>query len=406
MEEIAVSVKEVTKVFKLPRERHASLKSMVVNFWRSARGYEMQQALSDISLEIKRGEFYGIIGRNGSGKSTLLKLLAGIYDPTKGEVRVSGSLTPFIELGVGFNAELTGRENVYLNGALLGFSRREMQSMYDDIVKFAELGRFMDQKLKNYSSGMQVRLAFSIAIRAESDILLIDEVLAVGDLTFQEKCYNYFEEVKQTGKTVVFVSHDSSAVQRFCDKTAIIDKGKLVDVGDPLEMVLKYGAIIAEEQMSKTARAGQEKEKRVKGRLQILGAAIVGRDGQRTNSLNFGEEFTVEVNYKLNKPINEKVIVGIDLIDTEKNLSVLGPNTKEAHKSIKLERSGMVSVRFPFNPLSPKTYSLTVGFFNEGETFAYDLIKDLLRFKVLGDSRHGAIYIEPVWSVKQDKSGI
>src|SRR5690606_31573026 len=157
--------------------------------FRGKRTYEKQQVLKNISFEIKKGEFVGIVGRNGSGKSTLLKLLAGIYSPDKGSIEVNGKLVPFIELGVGFNPELTGRENVFLNGALLGFNRKEMQAMYKDIVEFAELERFMDQKLKNYSSGMQVRLAFSIAIRAQSDILLIDEVLAVGDAAFQQKCY-------------------------------------------------------------------------------------------------------------------------------------------------------------------------------------------------------------------------
>jgi ABC-2 type transport system ATP-binding protein len=184
-DEVAIKVENVSKTFKLPHEKANSLKSAVVNFWHSDRTFENQKALSDISFEVKKGEFFGIVGRNGSGKSTLLKLLAGIYTPSKGEIRINGKLTPFIELGVGFNPELTGRENVFLNGALLGFSRKEMEVMYEDIVKFAELRRFMDQKLKNYSSGMQVRLAFSIAIRAQSDILVLDEVLAVGDSNFQ-----------------------------------------------------------------------------------------------------------------------------------------------------------------------------------------------------------------------------
>ena len=190
--QIAIKVEAVGKTFRLPHEKTSSIKSALISGWRKSRSYEKQHALEDISFEIKKGEFFGIVGRNGSGKSTLLKLLAGIYSPSKGSIQINGTLTPFIELGVGFNPELTGRENVFLNGALLGFNRKRMQTMYSDIVKFAELERFMDQKLKNYSSGMQVRLAFSIAIRAESDILLIDEVLAVGDSAFQQKCYNYF----------------------------------------------------------------------------------------------------------------------------------------------------------------------------------------------------------------------
>src|SRR6185312_8467854 len=189
------------------------------------RATETQHALKDISFEVKKGEFFGIVGRNGSGKSTMLKILAGIYQPTKGGVQKSGKLVPFIELGVGFNPELSGRENVFLNGALLGFSRKEIAAMYDEIVAFAELEKFMDQKLKNYSSGMQVRLAFSIAIRAKSDILLIDEVLAVGDASFQQKCFDYFYKLKQDKRTVVFVSHDMGAVERFCDRAVLIDNG-------------------------------------------------------------------------------------------------------------------------------------------------------------------------------------
>jgi ABC-2 type transport system ATP-binding protein len=227
-DEVAIKVEKVSKTFKLPHEKNTSIKSAVVNFYRRKRSFEAQEVLKNVSFEIKKGEFFGIVGRNGSGKSTLLKMLAGIYIPTDGEIHVKGKLTPFIELGVGFNPELTGRENVFLNGALLGFNRSEMQAMYDDIVSFAELERFMDQKLKNYSSGMQVRLAFSIAIRANTDILLLDEVLAVGDAVFQQKCFDYFKELKKEKKTVVFVSHDANALLQYCDRGILIENGELI----------------------------------------------------------------------------------------------------------------------------------------------------------------------------------
>ncbi|HET7673319.1 MAG TPA: ABC transporter ATP-binding protein [Candidatus Saccharimonadales bacterium] len=236
----AIKVTDLGKDFKLPNEKTTTIKSAVVNFWRRDRGYEIQHALKDISFEIKKGEFFGIVGKNGSGKSTLLKLLAGIYSPTSGTIAVDGLLTPFIELGVGFNPELTGRENVFLNGALLGFNRKEMRVMYKDIVSFAELGRFMDQKLKNYSSGMQVRLAFSIAIRAKSDVLLIDEVLAVGDAAFQQKCYDYFRQIKKEKRTVVFVSHDMNAVHEFCDRALVLDNGSLKFIGETDKAAEKY----------------------------------------------------------------------------------------------------------------------------------------------------------------------
>jgi ABC-2 type transport system ATP-binding protein len=240
---IAIKVDNVSKTFKLPHEKQTSVKSAVVNFYKRKRTYEKQEVLKDISFEVKKGEFFGIVGRNGSGKSTLLKIIAGIYKPNEGKVTINGKLVPFIELGVGFNPELTGRENVFLNGALLGFNRKEMEVMYQDIVKFAELEKFMDQKLKNYSSGMQVRLAFSIAIRANADILVLDEVLAVGDQSFQQKCYDYFYDLKRQGQTVVLVTHDMSAVRKFCDRGAVIDKGKLKIIGSPSEITKEYEKI-------------------------------------------------------------------------------------------------------------------------------------------------------------------
>lgn len=236
----AVVVKDLFKSFKLPHEQSSGIKQLIVNFAKRKKGYEVQHVLENVSFEIKKGEFFGIVGRNGSGKSTLLKLLAGIYAPDKGLVQVNGSLTPFIELGVGFNPELTGRENVFLNGALLGFSRSEITAIYDDIVEFAELERFMDQKLKNYSSGMQVRLAFSISVRASSDILLIDEVLAVGDAAFQQKCYDYFNRLRDEKKTIIFVTHDMNAVKRFCSRALYLENGCIKTVGDPSDIADIY----------------------------------------------------------------------------------------------------------------------------------------------------------------------
>lgn len=246
---IAISVKDLHKSFKLPHEQHSGIKQMLLNIFQRNRkkGYEIQSVLKGLDFEIEEGDFFGIVGRNGSGKSTLLKTLAGIYNPDEGAVQVNGTLVPFIELGVGFNPELTGRENVFLNGALLGFSREEMESMYDDIVEFAELEKFMDQKLKNYSSGMQVRLAFSIAIRADGDILLLDEVLAVGDEAFQRKCYSYFAELKKRKKTVVLVTHSMDSVQQFCNKAIMIEKGEIVKGGNPKKVAEHYSEMFLAE---------------------------------------------------------------------------------------------------------------------------------------------------------------
>jgi ABC-2 type transport system ATP-binding protein len=241
-ENIAISVKNVSKNFRLPHEKADSVKSLFVNpFNKGRKNFEVQHALRDIAFDIPKGEFFGIVGRNGSGKSTLLKIIAGIYKPNEGSVEVNGRLVPFIELGVGFNPELTGRENVYLNGALMGFSEKEVDRKYSAIVDFAELERFMDQKLKNYSSGMQVRLAFSVAtVLADSDILLIDEVLAVGDADFQRKCFEYFKKLKKDKKTVIFVSHDMSAVREYCDKAILIDKSEVIFSGSAEDAAKEY----------------------------------------------------------------------------------------------------------------------------------------------------------------------
>lgn len=236
----AISVNNVSKSFKLPHEKANSVKSLFVSAFRGNKSYERQHVLKNISFKVKRGEFLGIVGRNGGGKSTLLKLLAEIYVPDSGTITVNGNLTPFIELGVGFNPDLTGRENVYLNGALLGFDRKAMDRLYRKIVEFAELERFMDQKLRNYSSGMQVRLAFSVAIQAHTEILLIDEVLAVGDANFQKKCFDTFENFKKEGRTVIFISHSMDSVKKYCDRAILISNGKIELEGDPEVVASEY----------------------------------------------------------------------------------------------------------------------------------------------------------------------
>ena len=236
---IAISVKHLHKSFRLPTERAWGLKQAIFNRLKGIKGFKELKVLNGISFDIHQNEFVGIVGRNGSGKSTLLKTLAKIYFPEKGSVTINGTLVPFIELGVGFNPELSGRENIYLNGALLGFSNKEMDTMYDEIVDFAELRPFMDQKLKNYSSGMQVRLAFSIAIRAKGDILLLDEVLAVGDAAFQQKCADYFDSIK--GKqTVILVTHSMENVRKYCNRAILIEQGKIALDSDPETVAKAY----------------------------------------------------------------------------------------------------------------------------------------------------------------------
>lgn len=237
---LAVKVEHVSKFFKLPTESTQSLRTALVNRFKGVRGYKKQHVLKDINFDVEEGDFFGIVGRNGSGKSTLLKIISQIYEPEQGKVTVNGKLVSFIELGVGFNPELTGKENVYLNGAMLGFTTQEIDAMYDDIVEFAELEEFMNQKLKNYSSGMQVRLAFSVAIKAQGDILILDEVLAVGDEAFQRKCNDYFLERKKSGKTTILVTHDMGAVKKYCNKAVLIEHGLVKAIGDPFDVSNQY----------------------------------------------------------------------------------------------------------------------------------------------------------------------
>jgi len=226
--EPVIQVKNLSKSFVIPHQRHDSLVEYLSHPKRIFKpSGEKFTVLKDIDLDVYPGDFLGIMGRNGSGKSTLLKILAGIYSPTSGSVKVKGKMVPFLELGVGFNSELSGRENVFLNGIILGLSRSFLQKKYDEIVKFAELEKFMDMPLKNYSSGMQVRLAFSIAIMADADIYILDEVLAVGDIEFQKKCFNIFREYKKKKKTIILVTHSSASVKDFCNRAAFLKDGKL-----------------------------------------------------------------------------------------------------------------------------------------------------------------------------------
>lgn len=302
MADYAIRVEHVSKNFVLPHEKRTSIKSAFMGLFRRRKaGTEVQHALKDISVDIKKGEFFGIVGRNGSGKSTMLKILAGIYQPTRGRVSIDGKLVPFIELGVGFNPELTGRENVFLNGALLGFSNKEMHDMYDDIVKFAELERFMDQKLKNYSSGMQVRLAFSLATRARADILLVDEVLAVGDAAFQRKCFEYFKELKANKKTVVFVTHDMNAVREYCDRAMLIDNSEVQHIGSPQDIAQEYSLLFMDK--------ASEHAKKGDGKRFGSGDAHITRVKAEVE----GDEVVVNVTVKAERPV-DKLIYGLHIM--------------------------------------------------------------------------------------------
>lgn len=338
--DIAIKVTGISKTFKLPHEKNSSIKSIILNPFKK-RTYEKQEVLKDINFEIKKGEFFGIVGRNGSGKSTLLKLLAGIYSPDKGHILVNGKLTPFIELGVGFNPELTGRENVFLNGSLLGIGRKEIKDMYEDIVEFAELEKFMDQKLKNYSSGMQVRLAFSIATRVDAPILLLDEVLAVGDVAFQRKCYNYFKDLKRKNKTVILVTHDMDVVREFCDKAVLISEGRLQFEGSAQETAREYAKLFDDsaktegplERYSKEADAlrwGDKKIRYTKVSLEKKGESFI-------------VEAVAEANEDVTNPVFGFVVRSFD------GGPILGTNSKIKQTKVeKMSKGKVIKITWEF----------------------------------------------------------
>jgi ABC-2 type transport system ATP-binding protein len=381
--EPAIKVDGVSKTFKLPHEKHSSLKGVFLHGFRT-KSYETQHALRPISFEVKKGEFFGIVGRNGSGKSTLLKLIAGIYTPDTGSIEISGILTPFIELGVGFNPELSGRDNVFLNGALFGKSRKDMEKLYDEIVEFAELGRFMDQKLKNYSSGMQVRLAFSIAIQIQSDILLLDEVLAVGDILFQQKCFNYFHQLKKDHKTVLFVSHDVGALRQYCTNGLLIEKGRLVTQG-PIDTVLNsYIDIVSnkEEKYSITSSTSGQKHHGT-GKVAIK-SVTTRRQSGATGQLYSEDDKTivVEARFKARQDV-ESPVYGITIRD-EAGVKVFASNNMWlSQQSTDLRRrSEQVVVWTIPNIFSTGAYTISpaVADFSGRET--YDLVDDIAGFKV------------------------
>ena len=300
--EIAVKVDHVSKDFRLPTEATQSLRTALVNRFRGIKGYREQHVLKDISFDVYKGDFFGIVGRNGSGKSTLLKIISQIYVPEKGTVTVDGKMVSFIELGVGFNPELTGRENVYMNGAMLGFTTEEIDAMYGDIVEFAELEYFMNQKLKNYSSGMQVRLAFSVAIKAQGDVLILDEVLAVGDEAFQRKCNDYFMERKESGKTTILVTHDMGAVKKYCNRAVLIEKGLVKAYGNPFDVANQYSYDNTEKEYDDNVQ--EEREVKEDDKISDISINLLSE-----KRLTPKDEISFEVNYNMLQDMDNLVLL-------------------------------------------------------------------------------------------------
>jgi len=376
--EVALKIDGLYKDFLLPHDRKNSIKEKLLHPGKSQN--EQLHALKNINFEVARGEFFGVVGRNGSGKSTLLKIIGGIYQPTKGNVTVNGTLTPFIELGIGFSPNLTGRENVFLNGAILGLSRKEVNKLYDEIVAFAELERFMDQKLKNYSSGMQVRLAFSIAMQAHNDILLIDEVLAVGDASFQRKCFQVFKGMKKSGKTVVFVTHDMGAVEEYCDRAMLIEKSEIISIGKSYQVAREYRRVLNSSE--NTTSSGQS-NRFGNGKAEIISAVLTTLDKKPFAQLHEDhDEFllTMEVVFK------EKVvkpIFGITMRDGT-GLPLLLSNTKALYTPVgTYEKDQKIIVTWRLkNVFNTGRYSISPAVAAEDAVTMFDWREDMLWLEV------------------------
>jgi ABC-type polysaccharide/polyol phosphate transport system ATPase subunit len=374
----------VSKAFQLPHQRYHTLKERALHPLRS-NTFDVLQAVDNISVEIPRGEFFGIVGRNGSGKSTLLKCLAGIYRIDEGDLTIYGRLSPFIELGVGFNMDLTARDNVLINAIMLGLTRKQARERFDRIISFAALEEFLDLKLKNYSSGMLVRLAFSVAIQVDADILLIDEVLAVGDASFQQKCYDEFERVKKAGRTVVFVTHDMGAVERFCDRAMLLERGKMLEIGAPEQIARSYRQVNFG-QLVHGAPDDRDGPQEIGTRdAQIMAAWFENVDGERVLAAAHGDPcvacFEVRFHVTLENPIfgitlrNE---AGATIFATTTALSQTDTGRFEAGQTV------VVRMRFE-NWLTASRYRLSPSIARSGTgEDAIDVQEDLAALLVHG----------------------
>ena len=376
---VAISVTNVTKEFRVPHERYSSLKQSILNTF-SPKSYSKFNSVSEVSFEIKKGEFFGIVGRNGCGKSTLLKMIAGIYTTTKGDIKVNGTLSPFIELGVGFNPELTGRENIFLSGTILGMKRKVIEQRFDSIVEFSELGEFIDQKLKNYSSGMHVRLAFSIAVQAQSDIMLIDEVLAVGDAAFQQKCFTYFQKLKEEGKTICFVTHDMGAVQRFCDRGIIIENGRIKIIGDPATIANEYIKDNTEQSIRISKKSNHKNSN-----ISRISVEVVKKHKDANKTV-------FKMKYKNAENVN--TYVGLSIIKGGATVAEVNSIGKESKA-----KDGSISYSLDSSLFNPGLYEVSAALINYDTDALICLVDSRKQFVIKGfdKKRGGAIKLADSW---------
>jgi ABC-type polysaccharide/polyol phosphate transport system ATPase subunit len=382
--DVVVEAIDVSKRFRLIHERNNSLKATVMRRRRVVA--EDFWALRNVSFDVRRGETFGLIGENGSGKSTMLKCLTRILSPTTGEVKVDGKVSALLELGAGFHPELSGRENVFLNGAILGLPQNELKRRFDEIVDFAGVGPFIDEPVKNYSSGMYVRLGFSVAINVDPDVLFVDEVLAVGDESFQRKCNDKFAELRRAGKTIVLVSHSMGSVQALCDRVAWFSHGEVLRVGEPHEVIDAYTDTV---QVNRHVdEFGHPRWGSGEGR--VVGAAWLAPDGSQISRLHSGRPAHLRLFYETSEAI-ERPVFRITLA-TQEGFEVSSPSSRDVGcVPEKLEGSGVVDVVFDPLRLLGGAYELSIALTDHSGLHAYDVRRGLISFQVeRGDSREAS----------------
>jgi ABC-type polysaccharide/polyol phosphate transport system ATPase subunit len=382
----AVSIESVSKTFRLPHQQFSTLKERVLHPFRTTE-YDELHAVQDISVDIATGEFFGIVGRNGSGKSTLLKCIAGIYGVDRGRISITGRLSPFIELGVGFNMDLTARDNVVINAIMLGLSRRSARARFDDVVAFAELEEFVDLKLKNYSSGMLVRLAFATAIQVDAEILLIDEVLAVGDAAFQQKCFEEFFRLKREGRTIVFVSHDMYSVERFCDRAMLMERGSMVQLADPHTIARAYHKLNFGELPHQAPSTAPREDGTA-----IAEAWFESAAGERVTTISQEEPVSMCFEVRFAETLTDPVFAAT--LRTELGHTIIVARSDQHGASTGEFRSGeTVLVRFTLPGwLTPSRYVMTPSVAREGtgeDTVA--MVEDMTSVMVHGNSTGGIL---------------